>query len=831
VSSDSTPTKPMSESDLASERSTIGRYEIQRVLGRGGMGVVVAARDPELDRMVAVKIISDPGSSTETLGAALRREAQALAKVTHPNVVSVYDAGVDGSPYLVMQLVDGVTLGDFLATRKTDAPGAIVALFLQAARGLSAIHAANLLHRDFKPSNALVDATGTVRVSDLGLAGLGSDTIAGTPAYMAPEQREPGDKIRELTPACDQYSFCVALWEALFGARPSSADVEAPSGRISARQLAALRRGLAEDPAARHPSMDALIAGLTPPSRTPLVAGGAVALLAGGVIAFVATRDGDPPPPPPPPPPAAAFAIQDARRLTFTDACDEYPVIGVDGTVYFDAVVGPDSHLMALAPGAKVPRELTTTKGWDLAPAVSPDGKHLAFLRRTSTPMVAMVADLPELANPRSLVLGGTRPTWSPDGKYVWAGHRKTLARYDAATGAKDRELVLPEGAFPMTAIELHDGRVVVLTKTGSANADGVALYAAGASTHTWLVTGSDDTPLDEVLVLAPDGAAVLVSRLTATGGNEIWRLPLDGKPWSVVPGGSLISARKRLAIHGPRLVWSDCTELGTIATLTAPGGVTKFDDLARNKWFDFSPAALPGTSEFVFLSYRSTKDEIWRGSRTSTPHVVPFGELELDRIVVSHDGKLIAGSNDAGLYVGAIDGAAPRKLLDGAPGTEMGATFSRDNTKLAFESRDGKLDRIAEIPVTGGEPVWIVPAPSLAPAQSPTADVLAYLAGEPAKGRVVMLLDRRTGKTRQVAPALPPYPYRDLRFSPDGKKLLAARRDGQIIELDATTGATLRTFDVGSDQLLGMTYAGEDILVGRATSAGDIWEAVLARE
>jgi Tol biopolymer transport system component len=861
-------TKPLSEGELATGRSTIGRYQIDRILGRGGMGIVVAAHDPELDRRVAVKILLESAGSRDDVGRALRREAQALARVSHGNVVSVYDAGVDGAPYLVMQLVEGETLGAYVERVKPSTPE-ILALFLQAGRGLAAIHAAGLIHRDFKPSNALVDTSGVVRVSDLGLARIGAiafapdgsvsgpstqtNTIAGTPAYMSPEQFES----RELTAAADQFCFCVALWEAVLGKRPfegkdpaalAQAVKRGPpdavaTDRLSKRQIAALRRGLSPDPADRFPSMGALLAELSPPSRRPWLVGGGVAVVAGAaaVAAFAMSGSSDdarpegatPAPIAAGPSRPAPLEISDARRLTLTDACDEYPSVAPDGTIYYDGIVGPDSHLMAIDPVTRQSRELTTTKGWDLAPAVSPDGKRVAFLRKTDNMMAAYVAELDDLAHPRRLVPGGMRPAWSPDGTRVWAGGRKSLKRYDAITAAVERVLDLPDGVYPMAALELADGRVVVLAKVGVATADGVLLYEAGATTARWIMPASDDTPMDEVLTLAPDGRGVLVSRLMVTGSPEIWYVPFDGSASTSVSGAA-IAARKRLVIRGAQLVWSDCTEYGTIAALeTAPGGGSKFVDLARNKWLDYSPMALPGTNELLFLTYRTTIDEIWRMERGGgNPRAVPFGKIEPDRISVSHDGRLIAGANSDGLYVGPLDGSTPPQLLVPFTGSEQNATFSRDGATLVFEHRDGKRERIATIPVGGGEPAWLLPAPSLAPAQSPTADLLAYLTEDPAATqpaqRLVMVLDQRTGKARRVSPSLPAYPYRDLRWSPDGKRLLAARRDGQLVELELATGKVLRRFETGADQLFGITYLGDEILVGRSTSAGDIWEATL---
>jgi Tol biopolymer transport system component len=864
---DATPTKPLSDAELATGRASIGRYQIQRVLGRGGMGIVVEAVDPELDRRVAVKILVGDARTPEALGAALRREAQALARVTHRNVLSVYDAGVDGTPYLVMQLIEGETLGAHLA-RTTPGPRDVIALFLQAAHGLAAIHAAGLIHRDFKPSNALVDKAGIVYVADLGLARIGElaanpmtpssepfdrtkSAIAGTPAYMAPEQFERMD----LTPAADQFSFCISLWEAIFGERPfrganheelaksvrGNAPKDAKTDKLSKHQLQALQRGLSANPTERFPSMNALIAALSPRSKTPMLIGGGVLLAAAATTVAVISASGGGGDKPPPamttavalPAPVGMLELSDARRLTLTDSCDEYPSVGPDGTIYYDQIFGADQHLMALDPGSRQARELTTTKGWDLAPAVSPDGKRIVFLRKTEEAMAAYVAELADLGSARRIAPGGFRPSWSPDGTAVWVGARQGISRYDATTLAVTRKLELPKGAFTMAAIELPDQRVVVLTKSGTATADGLAIYDAGATTSRWLIPGSDDTPMDEVLTLAPGGDAVLIARYTLTASIEIWRVPLDGSKASVVSGAA-INAHKRLVIDGRRLVWSDCSENATVATLqTTPSGATKLVDVARNKWQDFSPAAIPGTDEVLFVTYRTTTEEVWRmGKGGENPRPVPFGKLEVDRIAVSHDGRWLAGANDDGLFAGPIDGsAAPIKLGPGGSESEHNPTFSRDGKRLYFESKDGIKDRIAVVPITGGTPTWALPAPSTAPAQSPTEDLLAYLADVPggkALERHVMVLDLNTGKTRRVAPDLAPYPHRDLRWSPDGKRLLALRRDGSSSEIELATGKVLRTFDIGSDTLLGATYAGDDILVGRWAAAGDIWEAAL---
>ncbi|MFN0252540.1 MAG: protein kinase domain-containing protein [Kofleriaceae bacterium] len=256
--------------------TSIGRFLILDVIGWGGMGVVYSAYDPELDRRVALKFLA---TSFDPIR--LVREARAIARLTHPNVVSVHDVGEHrGAPYVAMELVDGETLDRRLA-RARDWPE-ILSLFLQSGEGLAAAHAAGVIHRDFKPSNVLVGADGRVRVSDFGLARLderaddpgelghgessspGAERATavgariGTPAYMAPEQRG-GSRVDA---RADQYSFALALHEAMFGRRPSGTAVRGghePMTEVPAELRAALDRALSTDPDARFPSMKELL--------------------------------------------------------------------------------------------------------------------------------------------------------------------------------------------------------------------------------------------------------------------------------------------------------------------------------------------------------------------------------------------------------------------------------------------------------------------------------------------------------------------------------------------------------------------------------------------
>jgi tetratricopeptide (TPR) repeat protein len=276
-------------------RAQLDRYFILGQVGEGGMGVVYAAFDPELDRKVALKLLHGPetlGGSPETQRRWLLAEAQALARLSHPNVVTVYEARVLGDQlFLALEFADGGTLETWLRERPRSWRE-VLSVFLAAGEGLLAAHEAGIVHRDFKPSNVLIRRDGRVQVTDFGLARLterteelitGSEalgaqepamttwrgSVKGTPAYMAPEQWERG----RVDARTDQFSFCVALYEALYGQRPPTAGtgpIPLPRvRRVPAHVRRVLQRGLSRAPEERFPSMRELMAAL---ARDPLTA-------------------------------------------------------------------------------------------------------------------------------------------------------------------------------------------------------------------------------------------------------------------------------------------------------------------------------------------------------------------------------------------------------------------------------------------------------------------------------------------------------------------------------------------------------------------------------
>jgi len=311
----------------AFDRPELDRYELEEQVGTGGMSVVYAARDIELDRRVALKVMRlDVGEPKEQ--ELLLAEARSLAGLNHPNIVPVYDVGYDrqGRLYMAMELVRGKNFRAWLDGSQRSVSEILDAL-IAAGRGLASAHAVELVHCDFKPTNVLVGEDGRVRVVDFGIArrvfrsetqtgatGCSSDSIVpqkrvvvGTPRYMSPEQMrgEP------LTPSTDQFSFCLTLYEALYGQVPFlgrkgrqrvrnilAGNVRPPprGSLVPKRIHAVILRGLRGDAETRWPSMDELLRALQRSRRRPRAIGGLVAagLVGSGVAAAAMMPAADP---------------------------------------------------------------------------------------------------------------------------------------------------------------------------------------------------------------------------------------------------------------------------------------------------------------------------------------------------------------------------------------------------------------------------------------------------------------------------------------------------------------------------------------------------------
>lgn len=338
--------KPLEPAPVLERGEQVGRFVILDTLGMGGMGAVYSAYDPNLDRKVALKTLHFNTSADSTAHGRMLREAQAMARLSHPNVVNVFEVGENrGAIFIAMELVAGVTLRTWERAKERTWKE-VVRVFLQAGQGLAAAHAAHLVHRDFKPANVLLGDDGRVRVTDFGVAradgtlepvgpmpqaqgedsgsaasengpGTGGtgrtqhsgslndpltrgDMVVGTVGYMSPEQAAA--KIPDTR--SDQFAFCICLWEALYGKRPFAGNSVAETTKalldgvlpprprttkVPAWLHAVMVRGLERDPEKRYPTMEALLKELDrAPDDWPrwLLPVAAVVVLAVGIAAI-----------------------------------------------------------------------------------------------------------------------------------------------------------------------------------------------------------------------------------------------------------------------------------------------------------------------------------------------------------------------------------------------------------------------------------------------------------------------------------------------------------------------------------------------------------------
>ena len=613
----SIPAVAVSEQMLRLESgSVVGRYRIDALIGAGGMGQVYRARDPRIERDVAIKVLpADYAADVERLRR-FEQEAHASGALNHPNVLTLYDVGTaDGRPYLVMELLDGETLRDCIgrgampAARACEIAAAI-------ARGLGAAHARAIVHRDLKPENVMVTRDGRVKILDFGIAKLrvrdpnldqraltaplrtAADTMLGTAGYMAPEQirGQPTDE------RADLFALGAILFELMTGRRAFDRDSRVETlnavlhddvpalGDAAANVPVALdrivRRCLEKDPDARFQSARDLafaldtVAELATPTSTAValptvrrrlrwLALAATVLVVSGVVAFaiwrlqpspvLATRQ------------LARFALPPPPRLRFAGM----PVISPDGTlVVFPAGEGPTDKQRLFFRRVD---QLTTTAlpGTEGAfmPFFSPDGRSVGFWADNQLKTIRLdAAASPVVICAAGSFLGGA---WAADGTIIFGsfdGLRRVAPGGRRAAAGDHRESLeirhqgLPAQILPggrALLISVHDGdapfRIDVLT------------LATGAR-RTVVARGShaEYSPTGHIVYAAGDALFAIpfdVDRLTVTGtgapvkllgGVETFPFALDGA------GGFALSATGTLVFRPEpppahrTLVWAD---------------------------------------------------------------------------------------------------------------------------------------------------------------------------------------------------------------------------------------------------------------------------------
>jgi dipeptidyl aminopeptidase/acylaminoacyl peptidase/tRNA A-37 threonylcarbamoyl transferase component Bud32 len=810
--------------DLTSD-ALLGRYRLVRRLGVGGMGEVWEAIDTSLQREVALKVISQVGRADDAMRERFRREALVLARLSHPNVVTIFDVGTvedqhgDAFPFLVMERVRGHSLGDELRQGALS-PQRAVALLEQVARALAAAHGAGVVHRDLKPSNVLIGADDHVTVVDFGLARLlqqegltaldsltSTGVVMGSCHYMAPEQAVGG----HATPASDVFACGVLLYEALAGARP-----------FEGINPVAVLRAVAEG---RHDPLQDVVSGV-PPGLAAVVARclardqerryeDGAALLAElshlrrelGSAAVAATRS------------LVRVSVEALRQQRRRRLLRWALVIG--GVAVVASLAGVlvgrfDWQPRRINPGRWELASLLQTSGWVRAPSWNPQGTLVAVERNDGIRAEILVLDV---RNGGSVSVaqeqGGAilaRPAFSPDGRRI------AVSRIDED---EQRVLVLPAtGGTPIAVVDgadhaawLDDEHLLFSRPRKQGNdlwvrdlAGGKEeVYLAADAQRSWwagprrpggglaLLGGSSDIAVRVyvqarpgetpqawtkaempvgVLGWVPDGSALLVAiddrlvLLRARGAVPL--LPAVSR----IDGGAL-------APDGTRLAWVRNEVHTDLVDFDPASG--KWSCLACGirglGWGSVGPDGTvayrrqlgPQRSLFVRTTEGQERRLLPPGEEGACPSFSPDG---------SRIAYLSPSPRGTALKVIAVGGGEPVTLADEVERSEF-PSWSPDGRQLAFAA--GSPVKVWEISSGGGGRTLVTPAGGDYPAWSPDGRWIAYSvwtdASDPSQG--AWLAPAEGGAPRQIGRE----PTR-LGWSPDGRTLWQVRRGGGGLEL-----------------------------------------------
>jgi serine/threonine protein kinase/Tol biopolymer transport system component len=692
---------------LLQPKSSLGPYEIAAPIGAGGMGEVYRATDTRLGRAVAVKVLPEALAEDRQALARFESEARAVAALSHPNILSIFDFGrADGIAYAVTELLEGNTLRERLADGPLPLRKAID-LAGQAARGLAAAHEKGIVHRDLKPENLFVTSDGRLKILDFGLAKVQpaadpalsrSPTVGpltepgavlGTVGYMAPEQVRglPADA------RSDIFSLGVVLLELVTGRRPFQKETAAETMTAILREEPAglseaaippplerlIRHCLEKNPGERFRSAQDLSfaleaaggtstgssAAASPPGgrsnrrrSVPYAAAGAVAL---AVAAFFAGRSRHAAAPT-----AGSLAPVSFQQLTDAPGVESYPSLSPDGkSVVYVARAGGLMKLYLMRVGGRNSTPLTADSGVDdWQPAFSPDGERIAFRSERDGGGIFVMGSTGESV--RRLTDFGFAPSWSPDGRevvvttgtYLFPSDRGAkvggMTAVDVETGHKR---VVSQAADAMQpAFSPHGKRIAFWGLRGDSGQRDIFTVAADGSEATG--NGKDvtnDAPLDWSPAWSPDGRWLWFSS-NRGGTMNLWRVPIDENSGRVLGAPepmttpSLWSGEISFSRDGKRMAYSSLLWKSTL--LRVP--------------FDPREGKITGPPTPILKSTQPIRDHD-----------------------VSPDGRWVAfmqTTNQEDIALARTDGTDYRRLTDD-PFRDRGPQWSPDGKEIVFYS------------------------------------------------------------------------------------------------------------------------------------------------
>ena len=795
---------------LAQVGDHIGRYEILAELGRGGMGCVFRARDPDLDREVALKRPWPELASDPECRARFVREARAASRITHPNVVQVLETlEIDHVPWIVLQYVPGRDLEALLAEQGHLPIERVLSYATDLAEALLAAHQHNVLHRDIKPRNVLIASDGRALLGDFGLARVihgpsaaGSattealtltpaGTILGTPRYMSPEQVLG----RPLDARSDIFSLGTVLYEMCTGT-PAFAATERgtlydaiihgqpqPIARftyeIPEELERIIRKAMAKRPEERYPGVGDLLVDLralqrrlefdayseshvadapVPRARRALGLGwaaGAVVVIAGALVAGkLLSRAHETPLP-------AGRPLQ----VTSTEAWEGQPALSPDGTrIAYAANTGGNLDIYVADVHGGSPLRLTDDAAIDASPVWFPDGREIAFVsERSGQNSIWRMGQLGGGA--MLLVPNAGDPALSPDGTRI----AFTRASGSGSTCIGVAPLSDPAQARMIT--DEHDGMWDQTHPTWSP--DGRAICYA--SRHgLWVVPASGgparrltmEADLDREPVWASAGGHIYFSSYRA-GTIALWRVGANGGRPERVTMGTGRECQPSLSRDGTRLAYATQQ---TLHHLTLVDGQTGEETVLRGLPDAYQASFAPDGGWIVFVAPRASGEmSLWRQTLDGTclagsPRQVTDEPGDASHPVVSPDGQWIAYYRILGeqrdIWIVPARGGTAQRFTDNAA-ADLHPAWSPDGTRLAFASEREQGSQIWVAPVRDGAPagaatrVTDVTVAAMAPVWSPRGETIAFVGwGPDGSDAWIVAADGRTPARRLTAGA-----------------------------------------------------------------------------
>ncbi len=863
--------------------SRLGSYEILGPIGAGGMGEVYRGRDPRLDREVAIKVLPPSLSSDPAALARFEREAMSVAKLSHPNILSIFEfARTDGTSFVVMELVDGVTLRTMISSGALPVRRA-VAYAIQLARGMAAAHARGIVHRDLKPENVMITRQDQVKILDFGLAkpldmpdadvtqGPGLTTagvILGTVGYMAPEQvRGAGVDHR-----ADVFAFGAVLYEMLTGVRAFQADTAADTltavltkepAEIDPSQIALapgldriVRRCLEKIPDLRFQSasdlafaLEALSSGARPATATADAAApgrrvpGWVPWAVAAAAAIAALAAWIPKTASPPVPRWTSFT-----RISEAAGDEIAPSLSPDGgTVAYAARVNGSWGIYAQRVGGRNATLIVDDPERDEGgPVYSPDGASIAFHESDEAGGVFVAGATGESV--RRLTDLGFDASWSPDGRQV-AFTTEEAVNPASRLGLSALHIADVGGGPPRVLVEADamqaswspSGQHLVYWSTTGGQRDLYTVAAAGGAP----VPVTQDLAIDWSPVWSPDGDFIYFSS-DRGGAMNLWRIAVDaasghsrGEPEPVTLGVQASSSRPHFSKDGARLAFA--SSIGSISPVAIP-----FDPATLRAGV---PAVLATQNNIRVPSDVSAKGDVVAyfsiGDRQEDIFVGPPGgpmrrvtdDAARDRApVFTADGRsLVFYSSREGNWAAwtiGVDGGGLRKITGPDSGV-MYPQISPSGDRIVFAGISAALG-LFSAPLTPGAVPTALPGTTIdgqsfsqtawSPDGARLAGSLRLESGHPAG---VAVYDLSAGMTSLVSPD----PTFGVRWLPDSRRVVYFTKNGwQLVVLD-TVSRERTVVEVSlpgrsTAEVFAISADGRTIYYGAERSEVDIWIA-----